>query len=219
MMYRLELRMENIVSEYRVNEPPKKRGGYKKKKLSENDIELMLTFVEDNPLTTLKEIKCKIEAQLGISISTTTIHKYLNCKLYTVKKILQEPSTMNSLANKEKRRYYVQALMDKSGQGKLIIFIDETNCNLFLRRSEGRSRKGTRCTVKCPTSRGKNVHIIAGISQQGLVYLERRRGSYKKDDCCDWLRCMLRAVTQPLNNVVVVCDNAPVHTALETVFE
>ena len=90
---------------------------------------------------------------------------------------------MNSVSNKEKRRDYVQALMDKMGQGKFIIFIDESNCNLFLRRTQGSSRKGTRCSVKSPTSKGKNIHIIAGISQQGLVHWERRRGNYKRDDC------------------------------------
>ena len=30
---------------------------------------------------------------------------------------------------------------------------------------------------------------------------------------------MLRTITEPLHNVVVVCDNAPVHSALETVFQ
>lgn len=203
----------------RADEPPRKRGGYRKPKLTNYDVEKMLTYVERNPLITLTEIKCKVQDEIGISISTNTIHKYLDCKFYTIKKVLSEPCTMNSASNKEKRRDYVQALMDKMGQGKFIIFIDESNCNLFLRRTQGRSRKGTRCSVKIPTSRGKNVHIIGGISQQGLVYLERRRGSYRRDDCCDWLRRMLRAVPEPLNNVVIVCDNAPVHSALETVFE
>ena len=55
---------------------------------------------------------------------------------------------MNPVSNKEKRRDYVQALMDKVGQGKFIIFIDESKCNLFLRRTQGSSRKGTRCSVK-----------------------------------------------------------------------
>ena len=48
---------------------------------------------------------------------------------------------------------------------------------------------------------------------------ERRRGNYKRHDCCEWVRRMLRAVTEPFNNVVVVCDNAPVHCALETVYD
>ena len=97
---------------------------------------------------------------------------------------------MNSVSNKEKRRDYVQVLMDKMGQGKFIIFIGESNCNLFLRRTQDRSRKGTRFFVKSPTLKGKNIHIIAGISQQGLVHWERRRGNYKRDDRCEWVRSM-----------------------------
>ena len=89
---------------------------------------------------------------------------------------------MNSVSNKEKRRDYVQAFMDKMGQGKFIIFINESNCNLFLGRTQGRSRKGTRCSVKSPTSKGKNVHIIVGISQQGLVHWERHRGNCRAEE-------------------------------------
>lgn len=73
--------------------------------------------------------------------------------------------------------------------------------------------------MKAPTSKGKNVHIIAGISETGLTYWQRRRGCYKKEDCCEWLRCLLRQVTEPMASVVVVCDNAPVHVNLETVVE
>ena len=38
--------------------------------------------------------------------------------------------------------------MDKMGKRKFIIFMDESNCNLFLHRSQDRSRQGTFCTVK-----------------------------------------------------------------------
>ena len=140
-------------------------------------------------------------------------------RFYTVKKIRFEPATMNSEENKAKRAYYVSRLMEESGNGKTIVYIDETNCNLFLRRSFGRSRKGTRCTVKAPTSKGKNVHVIGGISQTGLLYFERRRGSFKKEDCQEWLRSLLRSITESLSQIVIVCDNAPVHCNLETVLE
>ena len=86
----------------RADETSKKRGGCKKSKLTEDDVERMLTYVEENPLITLTEIKSKIQNELDIIISTTTIHKYLECRLYS--EILQEPCTMNSVSNKEKRR-------------------------------------------------------------------------------------------------------------------
>ena len=59
--------------------------------------------------------------------------------------------------------------------------------------------------------------MIAGISQSGLIYWEWRRGSYRKDDCCQWLRYLLRQVHEPMSDVVSVCDNAPVHVSLESV--
>ena len=203
----------------RSEDKPKKKGGYRPKKLSPDDVEFMLHLVEKTPTITLLEIKSKVAELREISISTTSIHKYLEAKMYTVKKIIPEPVTMNSDNNKQKRKDYVQKLMTDIGAGKLIIYIDETNVNLFLRRNQGRSRKGTRCSVVAPTSKGKNVHVIGAISQRGLVHWERRRGSYRNADCCDWLRRMLRSVTEPLHNVVVVSDNAPVHCSLETVFE
>ena len=125
----------------RSEDKPKKKGGYRPKKLSPDDVEFMLRLVEEKPTITLLEIKSKVAELREISISTTSIHKYLEAKMYTVKKIIPEPVTMNSDNNKQKRKDYVQKLMTDIGAGKLIIYIDETNVNLFLRRNQGRSRK------------------------------------------------------------------------------
>ena len=40
----------------RADDSAKKRGGYKKPKLSEHHVENMLSYVEENPLITLREI-------------------------------------------------------------------------------------------------------------------------------------------------------------------
>ena len=196
---------------------PAARGGARRVKVREEHVERMIAFVEADPTVTLKAIRDRLEAEDGLSITTTTVHKYLEGKMYSIKKILAEPSSMNSVENKEKRAQYCSSLLSHIGAGKYVIYIDETNFNLFLRRSEGRSRRGTRCSVKAPTSKGKNIHVIGAVSQTGLVYWERRRGSYRKPDCQEWLRNVLRRVEEPLANVVVVCDNAPVHSELELV--
>ena len=124
---------------------------------------------------------------------------------------------MNNNDNKQKRALFVQKVMEATGQGRTLIYIDETNANLFLRRSQGRSRRGTRCSVKAATSKGPNVHVIGAMSQTGLIHWERRRGSFRKDDCAEWLRRALQACPVPLDQITVVCDNAPVHTDLEMV--
>ena len=77
---------------------------------------------------------------------------------------------MNNVVNREKRMLYVNRLLAFQGNGKKIIYMNETNVNLFLCRKLGRRQKGTRCSVKSPTSRGKNIHIIGAISQTGLLY-------------------------------------------------
>ena len=60
---------------------------------------------------------------------------------------------------------------------------------------------------------------MAGITQTGLIYWQKRRGSYKKEDCCEWFRRLLCKLSEPLANVVIVCDNAPIHVSLEKVLE
>lgn len=195
----------------------KQRGGRRHHKVQQHHIETMLTWLSENPLLSLKEIKDRLRMEHNISLCSTTIHNHLDGQFFTCKKIRTEPFTMNSEVNKAKRAEYVEQLMAFIGEGKTIVYIDETNCNLFLRRNVGRSRKGTRCCVKAATSKGKNIHIIAGISQTGLVYWERRRGSYNNADCCEWLRRLLRSMDEQMDRVVIVCDNAPAHTNLELV--
>ena len=103
------------------------------------------------------------------------------------------------------------------GHGKLVIYVDETNVNLFLRRSCGWSKKGAGCLVKTPASRGKNLHFIGAISQTGLVYWERWRGSYTKEVCHEWMQRMLRASGTPMEQIIVVVDNAPCHSDLVSI--
>ena len=110
----------------RAEDMPRKRGGYRKPKLTEEHVERLVAFVEENPVITLSDMKSKLELEFGFSINIKTIHNYLESKFYTVKKILSEPPTMNSEINKEKRKTYMQALMEKMGQGKFIVFMDQS---------------------------------------------------------------------------------------------
>ena len=196
---------------------PAPRGGATSKKVDGPMVDKMVKYVEENPLITLTEIGRKLEADTGVSLSLPTIHSHLNGRMYTIKKVNVEPISMNSLDNKQKRALFVQQVMQANGQGRTIIYIDETNVNLFLRRSQGRSLRGVRCSVKAANARGPNIHVIGAMSQTGMVHWERRRGSFRKDDCKEWLRRALEACPTPLDRVTVVCDNAPVHTDLESV--
>ena len=70
----------------------------------------------------------------------------------------------------------------------------------------------SRCSVKTPTCRGKNVHVIAGISQQGMVHWERRRGSFRKPDCQEWVRTSDGSVVSLQKTAVAVLASVVVIT-------
>lgn len=100
-----------------------------------------------------------------------------------------------------------------------ILYMDETNFNLFISRTCGRSRKGSRCSTVAAGSRGANVHLIGCISSLGMIYNELRRGSFKQETAREFVRqCLRRAYQRYQCAVVLIVDNAPCHTNVESVF-
>ena len=78
--------------------------------------------------------------------------------------------------------------------GKTIIWMDETNLNLFCRRSQGRARVGERAVMALPTSKGPNIHVICALSAYHMIHMihmTRRRGAFKADTAKGWLLEML----------------------------
>jgi hypothetical protein len=105
-------------------------------------------------------------------------------------------------------------------QGKQIVWIDETNFNLFCRRTRGRARIGSRAIQQLPAARGTNVHLIGAISTAGIVTMERRRGSFPANLANAWATSFLQhwqEMGNQLADLVIVCDNAPCHSRLEAV--
>nr|CAI5841804.1 unnamed protein product [Callosobruchus analis] len=126
---------------------------------------------------------------------------------------------MNSEENKRKREY-VTALNRYIELGKQIVWIDETNFNLFCRRTRGRSRVGVRAVQHLPAARGPNVHLIGTISPAGVVTMERRRGSFSSDSANIWITNLLQRwqdMGNEVGDLVIVCDNAPCHARFEGV--
>lgn len=142
--------------------------------LSEEQIDLLLVEVEKDPSLTLNQLVEKAQELLEVRLSKSTIHNYLEGRLITLKKVHHVPCTINSLRNKSLRREYVEKLTAYMRDGKTIIWMDETNLNLFCRRTQGRARAGERAVVALPTSKGPNVHIIGAISAYQKIYMTRR---------------------------------------------
>lgn len=72
---------------------------------------------------------------------------------------------MNNVINKQKLADYMRSLNEYIRNGKKIVFIDETNFNLFYRRKQGWSRVGARSVQITPSSIGNS-----GVIKMDGVY-------------------------------------------------
>ncbi|VEN35781.1 unnamed protein product, partial [Callosobruchus maculatus] len=196
--------------------------GTKPKALVEDEINTILEWIEDDCGLTLKQVKMKVLANFRKNVSTSTIGNYLEGRLFTIKQVHKQPISMNSEENKRKRAEYVTALNRYIELGKQIVWIDETNFNLFCRRTRGRSRVGVRAVQHLPAARGPNVHLIGAISPAGVVTMERRRGSFSSDSANIWITNLLQRwqdMGNEVGDLVIVCDNAPCQKLLYCVWD
>ena len=169
----------------------KHRGGKKQKNLSEDQISEIVSEVERNPSSTLKQLCRRIKTEFDIDVSVQTVYNYLHGRLITLKKAHVEVSTMNSAENKERRKLYVESISQYMQQNKVIIWMDETNINLFCKRTQARARKGERAVKILPSCWEPNIHIIGAISSFQIIKWSRHRGAFKSETAKEWVTNML----------------------------
>lgn len=201
---------------------PNTRGGHKPKKLDDEEIEQLLSLVESNPSVTLRSLQSHVLSNFHKAVSTTTIGNVLQGRLFSVKMVHHQSVTMNTIQNKERRRAYVSTLNNYIRDGKQVVWVDETNFNLFVRRRVGWSKVGHRTVVPLPSSRGPNIHLIGGIASSGIIKMNTRRGSFRWENVNEWMQGLLEQWTSNgflLRDLVVVVDNAPSHSRLSEVFQ
>ena len=118
----------------------------------------------------------------------------------------------------KKRGEFIEKLVTFQSRNISILFMDESNLNIHISRSEGRSLRGTRCSTVVAGSKGANVHMIGCIGPLGLLHFQSRRGSFKKEDAIEWAKiCLRKAFSIYMQPVVLVLDKAPCHSGLEVV--
>ncbi|KAH9159549.1 hypothetical protein LEN26_002284 [Aphanomyces euteiches] len=160
----------------------------------------------------------------GVKVSESTISRHLLGMLYTMKQTRIEPATCNNDINKIKRQAFVQKLLAHQQQNDYIVYYDESNFNLYCKRSRGRSKKGTRATVVLPPSKGPNLQVQCAVyPADGLLCYRLERGSIRMDVNASYVEEIYQAVKNCSTwqnhyqgrNIVIVLDNAPAHSQAE----
>lgn len=126
--------------------------------------------------------------------------------------------------NIEKRREFGEALLAHERKGSFIVYYDETNFNLYCKRTQGRAPIGQRAVVKLPPSKGANLQLQCAVSPEvGLVHYAKQRGSIKMEVNAAFVDAVYEAVKRhdvyrdhfAGKTVVIVLDNAPAHSQTE----
>ncbi|XP_017486970.1 PREDICTED: uncharacterized protein LOC108375357 isoform X4 [Rhagoletis zephyria] len=172
--------------------------GEKTSSLTAEEVHTIVEWIEENSTLTLTQIEVKVYYAFNKEVPISTIYNFLKGRLYTTKKELHHPLTINSAANKSKRAKYVRALNNFIQAGKQIIYIDETKFKFFCRDPQG-------------DCRAVHIHLIGAIATSGLIMMDRRRRSFKPEHVCSWMHIVLHRWVVMGNNLadlVVVCDNA-----------
>ncbi|KAE9262446.1 hypothetical protein PR003_g33538, partial [Phytophthora rubi] len=169
-------------------------------------------------------MKDMVAYDFGVDISTSTISRKLIGMLYTVKQVRVEPMTCNNEQNKTKRMEFAKKLRAHMSAGDFIVYYDETNFNVYCKRTQGRAKIGKRATVVLPPSKGANLQIQCAVSTEiGLVHHRLERGSIRMDVNAAFVDAIYEKVkASPTyqehfqgKKVVVVLDNAPAHSQTE----
>ena len=93
-------------------------------------INRLITAIEKNPVLTLKDLAEIVHNEFN-DVCINTIKNMLDTKLFTMKNTRNQINNMNLPANKVKKSAYIQTLYDHRSQGRMMIFIDETNFNIY----------------------------------------------------------------------------------------
>ncbi len=120
---------------------PKPKGGaaISTKKTCEL-VNALIRWIEADATVTLSVLKQRLEQEFDVKVCINTVKNWLDCELISVKKLRPHIINMNSEINKLKRSEYIDQLMRSRANGRTLIWIDETNFNLYYRRTEGRSQ-------------------------------------------------------------------------------
>ncbi|PSN35418.1 hypothetical protein C0J52_22848 [Blattella germanica] len=114
-------------------------GGKRKVKITEEHRALKVKRTEENQKVILNELQCKFHEDHQVIVSTECLRQHLDGLMFTLKDIRRELKRANSEENKLRQCEYVQQLLNYQTDNVPIIYMDETNFNLFISRQQGHS--------------------------------------------------------------------------------
>ena len=173
-----------IHGEYGEYTDPSKRRTGRPQILDGDDERYLQSLLESCPSIFLDEIKQKLEAVRGVSVSMATISRFLRSRDFTWKAISRP-----SLEANEKLRTCYEIETSQFTDPDYFVFIDESHIDQkTARRPKGWSLIGVPPVERSTFLRGTRHSILPALTTEGIVALEIFEGSVNKERFIRFLR-------------------------------
>jgi len=192
------------------------KGGDMKSKLNDNNKVLIRSWIDDNPLLTLKELKVKVDEELNINVSLSTINRCIAGFHYSVKAIVKVPERRNCDSTLDQRviysRLFSVLLCDENIPDKYIIFIDEVGFSVSTRPSKRRALIGVSPYVNVTNARSRNISIVASMNKYGMIYYKIHDSAINGETFKLFLSELhAKCIDSEIENPIFIMDNAKIH--------
>ena len=132
---------------------------------------------------TLSEIQQMLQVHKEINVSIGTIARYLEGRLYTMKKLESIPINRNTIEIKEARRDHAFWLQSQHESGGRFCYVDETGFGLYTARTRGRAVKGLPARKIVCNQRTPHITILCAICPSiGMIHHKIIPGGAKQED-------------------------------------
>lgn len=146
--------------------------------------------------------------------SLSTLRRAMKKMGLTLKRLTLFKKPSGFLLQDSVRQQFATQFLACRRKNMKIVFIDESSFNLSLQPFYGYSLKGTPALMS-KAEKGTSITLLAAMSEEGIVAMQMFRGFVKKLGFLGFVYELLfnmKALDEP-NNIVLVCDNASVHTS------
>ena len=116
---------------------PKKKSGSISKKTQEI-MAVIAEKIKKEPSCTLSDLCRLVQADFNIKVCINTMKNWLNGELFSQKIVRPCIGNVNRPENKLKRAQYLEAIFQARAYGRALIWVDETNYNLYCRRKQSK---------------------------------------------------------------------------------
>jgi transposase len=191
-----------------------KRGGNKKRKLEEEDLEKLRAWIAKDCSITLEELKAKLADDCNKIVSVETVRRSLERFNFSVKRVKVTSEAADTPELWDRRREFAFWLASSDYANGNVIFVDETGFKMTMRRSRGRSERGVPARITVPRLRSKNVTVIAAISYNQLNHYKILE---KNGDRVSFLMFLTELTARIPRQSTIVMDNVRFHRCHEII--